>query len=67
MVYVRACVHACMRAYVRICLGHNFYIYASISKLFNTVFVLEEECHLKPFLGRLKVKVTLEGQMIKWS
>ena len=38
--------------------GHNSYIYAWISKLFNMVVVLEEEkCHLKHFLGRLKVKV----------
>ena len=59
------CVHcARVRAYVRISLGHNSYIYAWISKLFDTVAVLgEEKCHLKPFLGRLKVKVTLEGHI----
>ena len=51
---------------VQICLGHNFYIYAWISKLFGTVVVLEEEkCHLKHFLGRLKAKVTLEGHINK--
>ena len=32
---------------------------AQISKQFGTVVALEEEkCHLKHFLGRLKVKVT---------
>ena len=32
---------------------------AWISKQFGTVVALEEEkCHLKQFLGRLKVKVT---------
>ena len=52
------------RASVRICLGHNSYIYAWISILFDTLFVLEEEkCLLKHFLGRLKVKVTLEGHI----
>ena len=41
-----------------------------ISNLFDTVVVLEEEkCHLKHFLGRLKVKVTLEGHIneLFWS
>ena len=53
-----------VRAYVRICPGHNSYIYAWISKLFDTFVVLgEEKCHLKHFLGRLKVKVTLEGHI----
>ena len=53
-----------VRASVWICPGHNSYIYAWISKLFDTVVVLEEEkCHLKPFLGRVKVKVTLEGHI----
>ena len=59
------CVH-CARvpAYVRLCPGHNSYIYAWISKLFDTVVVpREEKCHLKHFLGRLKVKVTLEGHI----
>ena len=52
------------RASVRICLGHNSYIYAWISKLFETVVVLEEEkCHLEIFLSRLNVKVTLEGHI----
>ena len=37
------CVLVCMRVSVRICLGHNSYIYAWISKLFDTVIVLEEE------------------------
>ena len=40
---VRVCMHACVRMSVRICLGHNSYIYAWILKLSNTVFVLEEE------------------------
>ena len=44
--------------------NHNFYIYAWISNLFDTVVVFEEEkCHPKHFLGRLKVKVTLEGHI----
>ena len=52
------------RASVRICPGHNSYIYAWFSNLFDTAVVLEEEkCHLKHFLGRLKVKVTLEGHI----
>ena len=61
------CVHcARVRAYVWICPGHNSYIYAWILKLFNTVVVLgEEKCHLKKCLGRLKVKVTLEGNVNK--
>ena len=49
---MRVCVHACIRAYVRPDLSgsYNSYIYAWISKLFNIVFVLEEEkCHLKLF------------------
>ena len=57
---MRRCVHPS----VRICPGHNSYIYAWISKLFDTVVVLgEETCCLKHFLGRLKVKVTLEGHI----
>ena len=53
-----------MRASVWICLGHNTYIYGWISKLFDTVVVLEEEkCHLNIFIGRLKVKVTLEDHI----
>ena len=58
------CMHACLRMSIRICLGYNSYIYAWISKLFYTVFVLgEEKCHLKHFLGRLKVKVTHKGHI----
>ena len=53
-----------VRASVRICPGHDSYIHAWISKLFDTIVVLgEEKCHLKHFLGRLKVKVTLEGHI----
>ena len=49
---------------IRICLGHNSYIYTWISKLFNTIFVLgDEKCHWKHILGRLKVNVTLEGHI----
>ena len=47
-----------MHPFIQICLGHNSYIYAWISKFFGTVVVHEEE-KLKHFLGRLKVKVTL--------
>ena len=60
------CVHCGrVRASIRICPGHNSYIYARISKIFDTVVVPgKEKCHLKQFLGRLKVKVTtLEGQI----
>ena len=54
--YVRA---GLLRLSVRIYPGHDPFIYGWISKLFDTVVVLEEEkCHLKHFLGRLKVKVT---------
>ena len=50
------CVCVCMHVSVQICPGHNSYIYSWISKLFDTVVVLEEEkCQLKHFLGRLKV------------
>ena len=42
--------------------SHYSYIYGWISNLFDTV-VIEEKCHLKHFLGRLKVKVTLEGHI----
>ena len=63
------CLHCAReRASIQIRLGHNSYIYAWISKLFDTLVVLEEEkCYLKHCLGRLKVKVTLKGQKIKWS
>ena len=48
-----------VRASVRICPDHNLYKNAWISKQFGTVVALEEEkCHLKHFLGSLKVKVT---------
>ena len=61
---MHVCMHACVRMSVWICLGHNSFNYAWISKLFNTVFVLDEgKCHLKYFLGRLKVKVTVEGHI----
>ena len=55
---------ACVCTSVGNCLGHKSYIYCWISKLFNTIVVLEEnKCHLKLLLGRLKVKVTLEGHI----
>ena len=58
------CVHVCVDPSIWICPGHNSYIYAWISKLFDTVIVLEEEKgHLIHFLSRLKVKVTLEGHI----
>ena len=48
-----------VHASVQICPNHNLYNNAWISKQFGTVVVLEEEkCHLKYFLGRLKVKIT---------
>ena len=57
-------MHVRVHASVRICPGHNFYMYPWISKLFGAVVVLEEEkCHLKQFLGRLKVKGTKEGHI----
>ena len=53
-----------MCASVWICLGHNSYIYTWISKLFDTVVVIEEEkSHLKHFIDRMKVKVTHEGHI----
>ena len=53
------CVRQCVHASIRICADHNLYNNAWISKQFGTVVSLEEEkCHLKHFLGRLKVKVT---------
>ena len=63
--FAKVYVCVCVRASVQICVGHNSYMYVWISKLFDTVVVLEEEkCHLKHFLGRLKVKVTLEGNRL---
>ena len=41
----------CMCVSVKICSGHNFYIYAWISKQFGTIVVLEKKCHLNYFLG----------------
>ena len=36
-------------------------------KIIGTVFLLDEaKCDLKICSGKLKVKVTLEDQMIKW-
>ena len=40
--FCSAYVRAFVRESVRICPGHNFYIYAWISKQFGTVVVLEE-------------------------
>ena len=41
------------------CPDYNLYNYAWISKQFGTVVALEEEmCHMKHFVGRLKVKIT---------
>ena len=58
------CVHQCVRASVRICPDQNLYNNAWISRQFGTVVALEEEkCHLKHFLGRLKVKITGRGQI----
>ena len=48
-----------VRACVRIRTGHNSYFYGWISKLFDTVVVLEKKkYHLKHFLGLVKVKVS---------
>ena len=61
--------HSCYnfgKVYVRVsvCPDCKSNIYAWISNLFGTVVVLEEDkCHLKQFLGRLKVRVTLEGHV----
>ena len=53
-----------MCASLQIYPGHSSYIFARISNLFDTVVVLlEEKGHLKQDLGRLKVKVTLEGHI----
>ena len=58
----------CVLASVWICPDHNLYSKAWISKQFGTVVALEEEnCHLKLFLGRLKVKVTGVKLKSKWS
>ena len=54
------CMHACLSVWI--CPGHNSYIYACISKLFDKCCLLGGEV-LKHFLGRLKVKVTLEGHI----
>ena len=43
------CVHACVRASVQICPGHNSYIYAWISNLFHIVVVLEKEMPFETF------------------
>ena len=41
------CMH--LRAFARICPRHNSYIYVWISKLFGTIAVRVEKCHLKHF------------------
>ena len=47
---MHVCMHACLCMSIPICLGHYSYIYARISKLFNTTVVLgKEKCHLKHF------------------
>ena len=67
---MRACVHACMRACV--CpSGFVLVITPTFMRGFQnylTQFLfLRRSSVIRNFLGRLKVKVTLEGQMIKWS
>ena len=49
----------------RICPGHNSFIYAWISKLITQLLSLRRSA--ETVLGRLKVKVTFESQMIKCS
>ena len=57
-------MHVCVHPSIWICPNLISYIYGWISKLFDTVVVLEEEkCHWKHFLDRFKVKVTLEGHI----
>ena len=53
-----------MHASIRICPDHILYNNAWISKQFGTVVALEEKCHLKFLLYRLKVEVkgSNEGQ-----
>ena len=52
----------------RACLGHNLYIYTGIQKNFAQLLSLRMRSAVQNiYLHRLKVKVTLEGQMIKWS
>ena len=41
--YYFAKVYVCVCASIRLCLGHNSYIHGWISKLFDTVVVLQEE------------------------
>ena len=56
-----------MHASVRICLGHYFYIFAWISRLFGTVVVLEEKKrHLKHYLKSVEVKVTFDAYNNAW-
>ena len=50
--FAKVYVHVCVRTYAQICTSHNSCIYRWISKLFDTVVVLEEEqCHLKHFIS----------------
>ena len=49
------------------CPGQNFYIYAWISKSFKQMFSLRSSGAIWNIgSGRLKGKVTLQGQMMKW-
>ena len=61
---VRVCMHACVRISVQIWLGHNSFIYAWISKLFNSFCSWRGVVSFKTFLGRLKV--TLEGHIYEF-
>ena len=60
-VYVHAmCVHACV--------GHNFSLVDGFqNNLAQLFFLRSSSAFWNICLGRLKVKVTHEGQMIKWS
>ena len=50
------------------CLGHNWYIMHGFQNNFAQLLSLRRRSAAQNIcLRRLKVKVTLEGQVIKWS
>ena len=68
-VYVRVCVvHAlCTRASVRICSGHNSTFVHGFQNNLAKLFSQRSSSAIRNICSSsLEVKVTLEGQMIKW-
>ena len=56
-----------MHATVLVCPGHNLYICAWISNNLALLFSLRSRNAINTCSGKLKVKVKIEGQVMKWS